>query len=254
MKHTTALFLALLLVLSALPAAVAETEAAPLHTLWDIPWGVSPEEFCALAEEKTGILFEINRTADGSAISNCMMKEGQNVAIFGQPVRYIAIQFDNNTDGFQKFSIVFIMSREMLTLETILQSLQTVSPAVFTKYGTPTFSRLNANHPISGGLEYFAVPMKDDAPDYEKFLDIYRETGDYTSVAIHFSNIDLWASLTPVKDDPSLHHSRLSISGSASPDENVQRLLDENPTYPSYDDVKNGVPTPTPAPDINVGL
>lgn len=226
------------------PEALASPEAPVNHIIWNIPWGISPEEFIQTARQTTGIEFEETQEKEDIL---CEAVEGQEILVYGYPVHYVYAGFPAASHSYTSLR-VGLTDFGRVPFEYHMAMVNGLYHDLLSKYKVCDEARL-IFFTESKDVISLAMPWDGRFPDQGRFEteEIRRIAGNerYIVLSFRFGNISLDSTMSFYQEDQSevFRWVTLSASSQENPPENEQR---NTLRFATYDDYQKTLPTPTP--------
>lgn len=190
-----ALTLALALTLPCLGAA----ETVPfvpkaIHNIWNLPWGLTPEEFCQKAQETQSLTFAKASEYLGQAVYTL---QGDPATILGYPAE-VKVIFSGEPLGSSLIQFHFLTWDVKTSVPYTLNMLAGLYQSISAQYGEPGAAYLmgyNAHWQVIP----FALPMEGQSLGIDRLLPLYQADQALPSCSIQFDNVAL--ALFPASDD-----------------------------------------------------
>lgn len=183
---------------------VAAEPRYPTYALWDMPYGLSPDEVVAIIEEKTGQTPDL----DGSSLS---LYGADNILSLGYPVDIFAsfsepynktdaglelssISFDLNISGKDNFGLRQPVASRDSTRQVaagIIPRIDEITASAMEEFGTLTDTEVAVWKEDDSEMEYVTSPITSDGTlDTEQMLDIVT-TYQTMLFYLYFDNVDV---------------------------------------------------------------
>lgn len=180
-----------ILVLVMVSGMVACAEAEGLNLLWDIPFGVSPEEMVHKTLKKAGVSLVVSSYSG----TNYEIDDKQKVSIIGCPVDSMNVSFRDkvvNEDGGETsiqppaLSSIYINFEDHSSVSDGLEELRNINKALRDKYGEPSYAYFEIMKGSDEGTrKCYEIPLSDDKPvDLSPFI-LLPDEYDITFVFVY---------------------------------------------------------------------
>jgi hypothetical protein len=191
------LFLTLILALALSSLCFAETVPfAPkaVHTIWNLPWGLTPEEFCQKAQETQSLTF----TKASEYLSQSVYTlQGGPATILGYPAD-VKVIFTGDPQVSSLVQFHFLTWDAKTPVSYALNMLGGLYESISAQYGQPGVAYL-MGYNRTWQVIPFALPMESQNIRIDRLLPLYQSDRPLPSCSMQFDNVAL--VLFPSSDD-----------------------------------------------------
>jgi hypothetical protein len=191
------LFLTLILTLALPCLASAETVPfAPreIHTIWNLPWGLTPEEFCQKAKETQELTFAKASEYLGQSVYTL---QGGPATILGYPAD-VKVIFTGEPQMSSLVQFHFLTWDLKTPVSYALNMLGGLYQSISAQYGQPGVAYL-MGYNRTWQVIPFALPMEGQSIGVDQLLPLYQSDQPLPSCSMQFDNVAL--VLFPSSDD-----------------------------------------------------
>lgn len=165
-----------------------------IHQIWNLPWGLTPQEFCAQAQETQGLTFVKASEYLGQSVYTL---QGEKAGVLGYPADVKAI-FSGEPQGSSLVEFHFLTWDTPTSVDYALNMLGGLYQSLSSQYGEPAMAYL-MGYTNRWEIIPFALPLQGQSLDIAQLLPLYQQNRALPSCSIQFDNVAL--ALFPDSDD-----------------------------------------------------
>ncbi|MEA5013728.1 MAG: hypothetical protein VB099_04110 [Candidatus Limiplasma sp.] len=165
-----------------------------IHAIWDLPWGLAPEEFCQRAQQAQGLVFVKASEYLGQSVYTL---DGGPATILGYPA-HVKVVFSGEPQVSSLVQFHFLTWDTKTPVSYALNMLGGLYQSICAQYGEPAMAYL-MGYNYHWQIIPFVLPIQGQSLEIDRLLPLYQADHALPSCSVQFDNVAL--VLFPSSDD-----------------------------------------------------